>query len=467
MCACAETESHPITQILLDQSTVKDVRFSVSKLFWVDLSFYTTLEDRVCGTFKQWTKKAEFRVSIRWDDTAEETLSLSDFLPALLGFKLEPYADNRLPPKANRRRMAEETVRGQRPAAAEAAQPEVQVDKGKIDVLYTCGARQLQQTWFYEAPEAIGVDERQEQRQRPQINANPAEYRTPYLMWQNVCLPWQWVVKMFDHGGYINQRLSGKDNTFQHRKTTIGEGIQWFGYQLGIANNPGTPVRAMWQDKHHAGEKRTLPPPCYGRFGMSENRFFRLEGLLAAPYPLSEAGMDNDDPWRYCRLAVNEHNSHWEKIYSPSWLLAPDEGMSPWTAAEGARPQDIPFLSHVPRKPKPLGAELKSTADGDSGAIIRLEFALEFKRVRGQPNPEVPFADEWGATAAQCMRLVKPWLNTGRCFGGDAHFISVDSVEAMRLNVCLINVRKPYYHIPTYTYPTPTPQGLWYIHSAT
>ena len=65
VCACAATESHAITQILLDQGTLKDIRFSVSKLFWVELPFYSTLEDRVLGTFKQWTRKADFKVSIR------------------------------------------------------------------------------------------------------------------------------------------------------------------------------------------------------------------------------------------------------------------------------------------------------------------------------------------------------------------------------------------------------------------
>ena len=434
VCACAATESHAITQILLDQGTLKDIRFSVSKLFWVELPFYSTLEDRVLGTFKQWTRKADFKVSIRWDDDEEETLTLCDLLVQALGFKLEPYADNRVPPRANRRRVAEEGTRPQGPATG--AEPEVEVAKESIDILYTAGARQLTQTWFYETPEAIGIDERQAARQRPQINANPVDYKSPFDMWLNVCLPFNWLKKVFDVNGYLNQRLSGRDNTYQHRKTTIGEGIQWLGYMLGIANNPGTPVRGMWQDKIHAGEKRTMPPPSYGRFGMSENRFFKLEYLLAtSQYPLSEDGMDASDPWRYSRLCVDEHNSHWESIYSPSWLLAPDEGMSPWTAAEGPRVQDIPFLSHVPRKPKPLGAELKTTADGESGAIIRLELALEFKRVRGKPSPVVPYADEWGATAGQCMRLAKPWLNTGRCFGADAHFISVDSVEAMCLNV--------------------------------
>lgn len=105
--------------------------------------------------------------------------------------------------------------------------------------------------------------------------------------------------------------------------------------------------------------------------------------------------------------------------------------MSPWTVNEGIRHQDIPFLSHVPRKPKPLGAEIKTTADGESGAIIRCELALKYKRRRGAPTVTEPFRDEFGATSAQCLRLVEPWLESRRCFGADAHFIGMDSIEAL------------------------------------
>ena len=124
----------------------------------------------------------------------------------------------------------------------------------------------------------------------------------------------------------------------------------------------------------------------------------------------------------------------WESIFEPSWLLCPDESMIPRTD-EGVLPHQLPFLSHVPRKPKDLGAEIKDTADGECGAIIRVEFALKYKRDRDQPQVVPPFEADWGATTAQCLRLVLPWLHTGRCFGADAHFIGVTPCEGMLLNV--------------------------------
>eukprot|EP00966_Prymnesium_polylepis_P064241 1489234-Prymnesium_polylepis.1 len=237
------------------------------------------------------------------------------------------------------------------------------------------------------------------QREDASINLPSDQYNSAYKMWVNVCLPMNYMKKMFDVNGYINQRLDGRDNSFQHRKTTVGEGIQLFSYMLSIANNPGTPVRKMWQEKLHAGEKRTTPPPALGRFGMAENRFFRLLTLAAHQHSLSESELDKSDPWRFCNLPVDMHNDWWETIYNPSCYLAPDESMSQHTC-EGDKPNDLPFLSNVPRKPKPLGCELKDTADGKTGAIIRIEMALKYKRKRDQA-PVVPeFEAEWGKTTA-------------------------------------------------------------------
>lgn len=283
----------------------------------------------------------------------------------------------------------------------------------------------------YASPEAIVVDERQDARNRPQINKDKSDYNTPYKMWLNVCLPEAFLHRLWGTDGWMNSRLSGKDNSAAHRKTSVGEGIQFYGYMLAIANNPGWPVRSMWSEKLAAGEKFTMPPPAYGRFGMSENRFDKLMQLHAFMHSISEDELDANDPWRYCAAVIDGHNLHWEKVYSPSWLLAPDESMSPWTVNEGIRHQDIPFLSHVPRKPKPLGAEIKTTADGESGAIIRCELALKYKRRRGAPTVMEPYRDEYGATSAQCLRLVEPWLKSRRCFGADAHFIGMDSIEAL------------------------------------
>eukprot|EP00965_Chrysotila_dentata_P182995 6043041-Pleurochrysis_carterae.AAC.1 len=60
------------------------------------------------------------------------------------------------------------------------------------------------------------------------------------------------------------------------------------------------------------------------------------------------------------------------------------------------------------------------------------------------------FEDDWGFTTALNFRLVKPWLDAERVVGADAHFMSVDTVEAMLIkHACARTLPAPC------AYPTP------------
>ena len=45
----AEAGQHVVSNILLDQKSIKGVRFSIKKIFWAGFDFYDTLEERVYG----------------------------------------------------------------------------------------------------------------------------------------------------------------------------------------------------------------------------------------------------------------------------------------------------------------------------------------------------------------------------------------------------------------------------------
>jgi hypothetical protein len=440
---CTDAQKHAIVAILKDQSSIQGVRFRIRKLFWADRDFFAGLDDWIFGTFDRWLNVNNLTPKITWDDGLEDTqVTMADLLAPELNFQYEQFADGRSAPLPSKRRLAREASAVA--AAAHAHGARGAAPQQSVKVKFTEGAQELDQEWFYETPHAIFSDQRQEERQRPQINRNQDEYNTPFKMWCNVGLPMNFVKRMFATGdptsnppipeGYINQRLTGADYSPQNRKTSVGEGIQFFSYKLAIANNPGVPVRRMWAEKWGPGEKRTQLPPALGRFGMGENRYHRLDGLIGSLHSVSESELDKTDPWRYCNLVPDCHNAHWEEIFVPSWMLGPDETMVP-RSDEGPPPHGLPFLSNVPRKPKDLGCELKDTADGECGAICRIEFALKYKRDRDEPQVAAPYEGEWGATTAQCIRLVEPWIGTNRVFGADAHFIGVDSCEGLLLKV--------------------------------
>ena len=81
--ACAETDQHIVTNILLDVSSIKDVRFSISKDFWRGYPFHDELEDRVFGKFERWINAASLKPKILWDDGEADTARTA---PMCVGF---------------------------------------------------------------------------------------------------------------------------------------------------------------------------------------------------------------------------------------------------------------------------------------------------------------------------------------------------------------------------------------------
>lgn len=153
---------------LLDISTIKDVRISVSRDFWRRMSFYESLEPRVFGTLQQWRLKKEFRIDILWDDDTREPLGIGELLPYDLS--LEPYADNRPAPRPKRRRNVPESANSLAPSAVSALgnQPASSAPdpagpasgNDVVNLIYTRGSRPINITWEHISCEGISVDAR-------------------------------------------------------------------------------------------------------------------------------------------------------------------------------------------------------------------------------------------------------------------------------------------------------------------
>ena len=166
-----------------------------------------------------------------------------------------------------------------------------------------------------------------------------------------------------------------------------------------------------------------VPPPAFGKLhGMQENRWLKLRAKAQfGPLPTPE------DKWAFIRPIEDSFNSHMARIYTPGWLLAPDESMDPWIGPAGPGPDRIPRRSFVRRKPKPLGAEVKACGDATTGILIRNETCcgkethehLEFFRKPDRLH-----------TTATTMRLVSPWLGEGRVTAGDSWFAGMKTVLA-------------------------------------
>mmetsp|Transcript_30289 Transcript_30289/g.73683 ORF Transcript_30289/g.73683 Transcript_30289/m.73683 type:complete len:454 (+) Transcript_30289:467-1828(+) len=102
--------------------------------------------------------------------------------------------------------------------------------------------------------------------------------------------------------------------------------------------------------------------------------------------------------------------------------------MSPWEGEEGSKPENIPHLHFIPRKPKDTGAELNTQADGQSGGIYRIDIERA-----ASDTYERKYEEEWGYTSALNFRLTETIFNSDRIVAGDSRFMSVDAAEDLHL----------------------------------
>lgn len=427
----AEWEKHPVVKILAAQTSITGIRISIHKNYWPELKNVTACPlsndddpgpdpaqwPRIVGTIKKWQNLKEKKVRMSWYD-GEQTNELETMADADFDLRLEKYADGRDPPRSRG-----DGARGVQPTAAPAADVSFQA-------VYTIGTTEQVLTWKQVPKEGVQIDARKDERFRPTIKSgNIKDINTPYKM-VKVMMPHKWLTRM---ERCINQRLTGLNH--KNRKTTIGECERFLWYMVALALQPGIPLEDAWR----ATPKGLTPALHLGRFGMSFKRFKKLRHLMGQCFDLAGDGMDMKDPFRYCRFWPEEYNEHIQAVLTPGWLLAPDESMSQYkptkTGVSDSQPgthtddwDNIPSLDWVPRKPEPLGKELKTMCCGCCGAFINIEMQEGKDR-----HAKMEWYDEWGHTTAQCLRLAKPWLsaNVERVFAADSWFMGVRTAEAL------------------------------------
>ncbi|KAL3907564.1 MAG: hypothetical protein SGPRY_010125, partial [Prymnesium sp.] len=186
-----------------------------------------------------WVNKRELRVKVTWDAEENEPICLADILSC--GARLEPYyADNRphrpIPSIAEMPTLADIKTRLQICRTTHSSSPTAvgggvgAADEDSIVFQYKRGGREYNIEWTHATSEAI-------------YHSTP-DYKAPFGMWQNVALPWHFIEKkMFGPDSFLNQRLSGRDASPYHRKTSI--------------------VKQMWQEELEPVEERILTP-SYG-----------------------------------------------------------------------------------------------------------------------------------------------------------------------------------------------------------
>jgi hypothetical protein len=140
---------------------------------------------------------------------------------------------------------------------------------------------------------------------------------------------------------------------------------------------------------------------------MSYDRFKALKSLFHLAFT-DPSTVDKSDPWWEIRSLVDGFNENRKAKVAASVYKVMDESMSsfrPKTSKTG----NLPNISFVKRKPKPLGTEVKNMVCG----ATRMMLALEIQEGKF-PMREKPHCDRLGATAACTTRLMELVADCGQ-----------------------------------------------------
>mmetsp|Transcript_17760 Transcript_17760/g.41335 ORF Transcript_17760/g.41335 Transcript_17760/m.41335 type:complete len:194 (-) Transcript_17760:706-1287(-) len=133
--------------------------------------------------------------------------------------------------------------------------------------------------------------------------------------------------------------------------------------------------------------------------------------------------------------------------------------MSPW---RGGR---LPHLSFVPRKPEPLGVELKMCCNATTGVMLFGEICEGKERM-----PLKKYEEKYAHTVATTLRLIEPYANTDRAIYGDSWFASVRNTVALKKEFGLYfvgDVKTAHQMFPRKALArTPADKGAWLKYTA-
>jgi len=195
------------------------------------------------------------------------------------------------------------------------------------------------------------------------------------------------------HVAVISAAMKEKDP--KTADLTLGEYVVWHGLFLAatVCVQRG---RDLWDATEDMPRFRTHP--VFAKF-MKRHRFFLIKSCILAAFrdePNKEV-----DKWWEIRPLVDSFNENCRRNIVMSEVQIPYEAMSAFQPRTTPK-ADLPHVSFVERKPKPLGTEFKCVADGGSGVMRFLEIQEGSKAMA-----EKAHRGKFPAATAQAIRIVE------------------------------------------------------------
>jgi Transposase IS4 len=140
---------------------------------------------------------------------------------------------------------------------------------------------------------------------------------------------------------------------------------------------------------------------------MSRNRYESIKGLMK--WAFADREKEGVDDWWRIRTGVDEYNKSRREVVNTSGKLVVDESMCPWQPRT-TKTGDLPHLSFVERKPRPLGTEFKNSCDALTGILLHLEIQEGKNKQRQKQFTSGSnvggIAGKLGVNSATCIRVV-------------------------------------------------------------
>jgi hypothetical protein len=212
----------------------------------------------------------------------------------------------------------------------------------------------------------------------------------------------------------------------QPKPMTIDTLLHFFGILLSfsLAPNKNGDRRYFWGD----GQDRLFPSPRLGRFMPRDVFEEYLRNFRLSIYTVADVAADL---WRPIRFAIESFNEHRPTVFKPGTYICGDESMSEWRGRAwhvGDTVIGLPHVTKIARKPKGVGTEIRSLADGETRIILGLEIQ-EGKEAMATK----PYSQQYGSGTSSLLRLTQPYAGQGgvHVVVADSAFASVKTAIAL------------------------------------
>ncbi len=274
------------------------------------------------------------------------------------------------------------------------------------DILDPDGVTVNDVEWETLQDDQITQDERTKSRYKPRLTRLPDSKRRT---------PMDFFLYLFPN--YIpqivaNTNKGGKARRANWKMTTNGEILCFIGILIAKCKHKHGSRKGLWS----VVADGPYPPPMFGRF-MSRRRFDQLYRFFTFEDPT----VQREDGWFPIRGFIDAFNKNRAATVSPGWITVVDESMMKWKG------EGLPHLSFVPRKPEPLGCEVKNLLDVISGIMLHLEIC-EAKEDMGTKK----WCDKYPKSSATTLRICESLKDQGVLVCGDSWFTSATTAVAMR-----------------------------------